>query len=830
MRTDILGSLKKQSSVSEHLHLTHLNSPNIMENSMGMLMSTIEIEGHTFDTETDEKLNELVETWHRAMCSSFDESFGVYCTIHRKKIDIKLKGDFKNNFQDEVNSQYYRDFSGSSYENKIYITVVKKGITTGVVGVGNKLKKFFLDLGLIKTQSIVDIRHVSREESCKKLDAVSRRLVMSLSDFKPRLLGDDDLSLGYSELLQFYGIFINAGENIPLNFQNKHRFKGVADAEKNQTAYPMGNIGQNLCRYNHILFGKNIQFLGINERDVKFGSMLSLKNYSTKSCSIMLDSLLDFEGEYILTHSFLFQEGQSAIKKIDRRITARYNANNRAHQQTEDLYILQQEIAGEDLKVGYHHNSLMLLDASQETLEKNIERIIKRYLSAGIIANQETLGQEATFWAQVPGQQKYICRSTIITTKNFCDMFPLHNYKIGKKCINHLGNPVALATTPGKTPVFFHLHSEGSKDNPSSGHTLVFGGNGSGKTAMMAFLDSQLSRFGGRSYFFDRNCGCEIYIRASGGSYFVLSPDQQDLKFNPFQLDENASNKEFLSDFICQMLSDDGVLDDTSKSSIKDGVDFVFSQLPREDRCLSNFAKHLPVDFKKSTRLKTFLRGEGGEPDGLYAYLFDNDTDDLRLTDKVGFDLTHYLSSDKNKTILSLIAMYMFHVIEAKVSSSELLDTIFLDEGWQYLENDYFQSKLKEWLGTLRKCNAHVVFGSQSANQMLASPISSTLLDNCSTKLLFANPDGKREVYCDGLGLNEAEYQQIIHMKKQDHYFLYKRDQQSSICKFDLSSLGKNMRILSGTPANVAWVRQELKNSNKNWVEDLKTRGENGEN
>ena len=170
------------------------------------------------------------------------------------------------------------------------------------------------------------------------------------------------------------------------------------------------------------------------------------------------------------------------------------NVNDAAVSQINELHQAQDSVASGHITMGYHHNSLLLLSEDQVSLDKAVVEAIRCYSEAGFVAVRETLGQESAFWAQLPGNLNYITRSSLITSENFVDFAPLHNYDSGYRDANHLGSAVTLLETPSKTPFFFNYHATGSKTNPSKGHALIIGGNGAGKTAFMCFMDAQLSR------------------------------------------------------------------------------------------------------------------------------------------------------------------------------------------------------------------------------------------------------------------------------------------------------------------------------------------------
>ena len=58
------------------------------------------------------------------------------------------------------------------------------------------------------------------------------------------------------------------------------------------------------------------------------------------------------------------------------------------------------------------------------------------------------------------------------------------------------------------------------------------------------------------------------------------------------------------------------------------------------------------------------------------------------------------------------VLSYLFHRIEGRLDGFPTL--IIIDEGWLVLDSPGFAQQLREWLKTLRKKNASVVFATQS--------------------------------------------------------------------------------------------------------------------
>jgi type IV secretion system protein VirB4 len=64
---------------------------------------------------------------------------------------------------------------------------------------------------------------------------------------------------------------------------------------------------------------------------------------------------------------------------------------------------------------------------------------------------------------------------------------------------------------------------------------------------------------------------------------------------------------------------------------------------------------------------------------------------------------------------------------------------LIVDEGWLALDDQGFASQLREWLKTLRKKNASVVFATQSLADIDGSAIAPAIIESCPTRLFLPN-------------------------------------------------------------------------------------------
>src|SRR6202008_4085275 len=84
-----------------------------------------------------------------------------------------------------------------------------------------------------------------------------------------------------------------------------------------------------------------------------------------------------------------------------------------------------------------------------------------------------------------------------------------------------------------------------------------------------------------------------------------------------------------------------------------------------------------------------------------------------------------------------------------------------MDEFWRLLADPAFESFAKEGPKTWRKLNAVMCLATQSASDVLNSPISRTIVDQTPTKVLFPNVDADADEHIRGLGLSEREFKLI---------------------------------------------------------------------
>jgi type IV secretion system protein VirB4 len=745
-------------------YLCHWNHNTILTKNKE-LMRVIKINGFSFETADDDDVD-IKKTLRNQLFKGIasGDILVYFHTIRRKQnlveeefttIDpnIKLNNDFTGYVDQEWKKKHKNN---QAYINELYITIVKKADTKGVAFFEHILKKAAQTAD--KTIWENDIK-----ERFEELEELTERVVMGLRSYGAEILGVINRKEGvHSQILEFLSKLVNAGNAPPL-------MKPTIDIAK-------------ILPNKRLYFGpKSIEVKG--QFGSKFAGIVSIKEYGPMTYAGILDGFLQMPFEFIMTQSFSFANRQAAITKMQLQQNRMRQSEDKAISQVREItQALDMAMSG-DIGLGEHHLTVLCVENSPKLLESALSMAIVELSNGGINAIREKVNMEPCYWAQLPGNYDYIARKALINTLNLAGYASLHNYPSGKPKDNHWGDAVTVFDTTSGTPYYFNFHLR------DVGHTLIIGPTGAGKTVLMNFLCAQAQKFKCRMFFFDKDRGAEIFIRAIEGVYTQITPSAG-CGFNPLQLPDNPTNRAFLLEWLKILVTVHGEpinSDDVTVMNLAINGNY---KLAQKDRILRNIAPFFGIEGPGSLAGRLAMWYGNGSRSGV----FDNPVDNINfsLSRVFGFEMGELL---KDSLCLSPVLSYLFHRINISLDGTPTM--IVLDEAWALIDNPIFGPKIKDWLKVLRKLNTFVIFATQSVEDASKSAISDTLIQQTATQIFLPNLKATN-IYRSSFMLSEREYILIKTTDPGSRFFLVKQGTDAIVARINLSGMDNIINVLSG--------------------------------
>jgi type IV secretion system protein VirB4 len=779
--TGMARDIAREKSGGAHLPFARHVDDVTIETRDGLLIQTIQLGGLLFETADTDELNYRSQLREALLRTVGTSRFAIFHHVVRRQAETALDGEFDDAFSQLLDDRWRARLSSRQlFVNELYLTIVRRPLP-GQLGIVERLR------GLVARGAVDRAAAIAAER--RALDTASEALLAALGNYRPRMLGVYETEAGYrSEPLEFFSYLYN-GKMRPIGL-------------------PQGDVGHYLPS-RRLSFGQEAFELGsVGEFKREFGAIISIKDYPSHTLPGMFDELYRMPFELTVSQSFAFVERAATLGRMNLALRRMRSSEDEALSLREELAVAKDDVASGRSNFGEHHMTIAVRGTSFEQLDVNVAEITATLADLGIVAVREDVGLEPAFWAQFPGNFKYVARRSLVSTKNFAGLASLHNFPVGQQHDNHWGSAVTLFETTAAGPYFFNFHHN------DLGNFTIIGPSGSGKTVVLNFLLAQARKFSPRIIFFDKDRGAELFIRAIGGQYDHLRPGKSS-GLNPLQLDDTPANKQFLLEWLVMLAGGCSVAE---IEIVADAVDANFTQ-PIALRRL----RHLTELFRGYSRPEPgdlYARMRPWWGDGERAWLFDNEEDLTDLSaETVGFDMTALLD---DATMRTPALYYFFHRVEERLDGTPAI--IVVDEGWKALDDDVFVQRIKDWEKTIRKRNGIVGFATQSAQDALESRIASAIVEQAATQIFMINPKGRPEDYIDGFGLTPHEFELVRTLPDNSHCFLIKHGHESVVARLNLSNEKDLLTILSGREGTVRLFDElagELGDDPANWIAPL---------
>lgn len=790
-------------SISEFIPLSSHVAPAVVKTTGGDYLLTWHLEGLPFVGREEWELEHKHNTFNRLLQSLRAPDFvNVAFWVHdiRRRRTLKSRSTFKERFNQDVSDVYMDMLSGQRImQNELYLTMIYRPVVAG--------KRF------VEKSGNVERLQAEQEQAVEKLLELAGNVEAVIRDYAPYRLGMYEAANGvvFSETLEFFGYLLNRiDEPVPV------------------LAAPVADY---LPVSRHMFSPKSGDFVintpnGANH----FGAILNIKEFAEGTWPGVLNGLKYLDFEYVITHSFSPMGRQDALKILDRTKGMMISSGDKAVSQIVELDYAMDQLSSGNFVLGEYHYIIAVYADSQAKLAANVSATRAELSNAGFVSAKEDLAVTSSFYSQIPANWRYRTRLANLSSLNFLGLSPLHNFATGKQHNNPWGDCVTTLQTTNGQPYYFNFHAthpaENSLGEKAIANTMVIGKSGTGKTALINFLLSQVQKYDPAPtiFFFDKDRGAEIFVRACGGNYLALE-NGRPTGFNPFQCERNESNVQFLADLV-KILAGKTQYSAREEEDIFRAVESMLDT-PMHLRSMTNFQKSLPNmgDDGLYARMRRWTSGNS------LGWVFDNpvDTIDLQRANIIGFDYTEVID---NPEVRVPVIQYLLHRLESLIDGRRLI--YVMDEFWKILDGsgglkEFAKNKQK----TIRKQNGMGIFATQSPEDALNSDIAAALIEQTATLILLPNPNASREDYIEGLKLTEAEFKVVTALDERSRCFLVKQGHASNVCQLNLRGMDDILSVISASTDNIdvmhhvlhdAALREKVSEADltpEQWLEDF---------
>jgi type IV secretion system protein VirB4 len=216
---------------------------------------------------------------------------------------------------------------------------------------------------------------------------------------------------------------------------------------------------------------------------------------------------------------------------------------------------------------------------------------------------------------------------------------------------------------------------------------------------------------------------------------------------------------------------------------------------------------------------------------GPWGRLLDAEAEHLGAAEVQAFETEGLIGSGAAPAVLS----YVFHRIEDRFDGRPTL--LIVDEGWLALDDHGFAGQLREWLKTLRKKNASVIFATQSLADIDGSAIAPAIIESCPTRLFLPNEralEPQISAIYRRFGLNDRQIEILSRSTpKRDYYCQSRRGNRlfelglselalaftAASSKTDQTAIAETMATGGTDGFAAAWLRRK----GLDWAADMLT-------
>lgn len=748
--------LSNEAGFSDLLNYAHFVEDGIILNKDGALLITYKFRGPDINSATTGELDALTSNFNR-MATMLEDGWMVHVDELRvPSLVYPEAGHFPNSVAalvDEERRQFY-EAEGAHYENLQFITFVWKFPMALV-----KTTRHWFVEGLEDNQdnqSLTKLLITFKEKVERCVGLISTQLILE--------------QLDSADLLSYLNTCIT-GQMLPVEVPPQGCFIDVVLGRKNvvggyvprvgdKKVYALSIIGylnqetvpgllEEMATY-PVIYRWSNRFIPMSEATAEREIKRYQKNWSNKVkgfMGIVKEAVFGGVADKV---------NVDALQMKDETTEALTANSNRS------------------VRFGYWTSTLVLIHEDEALLEEATKELTNYLNQTGFECLKEDVNAFDAWLGTIPGHGSCNIRRVFLHSINLAHVLPLHTIWAGSpfspaaSLLPPQSPPVFYAATTGKTPYRFHL------DVGDVGHQALLGPTGAGKSTYLDFLIAQFLRYEHAQVFvFDKDYSHLGITAALDGYYYDIGSADEPL-FCPLAdlstEDKKVRAKQYIEDLI--YLQNVKIVPEIL-SSINSAVELLSSEEHKDSRNLTVVQSQIQNEEVRAALEYYTINGQ--------MKLLDATHDTLKTGYLQSFEMGWLL---KQKPAIYLpILRYIFDQIESRLeeANGKKPTLIILEEAWLYIAHPVFAEKLVDWLKTLRKKNARVIFATQSLSDLYdpktktLTSVTAAIMESCYTKVYLPNPKMEtetQELYRK-MGLNERQIEIIRHIGIQKrHYYV----------------------------------------------------------
>lgn len=421
--------------------------------------------------------------------------------------------------------------------------------------------------------------------------------------------------------------------------------------------------------------------------------------------------------------------------------------------------------------------NIIIHSEDKEIFQKNINKACGIFRETGLLAVREDFNMARCFWATLPGNFRFLCRTKYGAANHLMNLSAIHDENLGNQAGSGWGPPITLFRTEYGTPFYFNFHVE------ESGHTLIVGPRGVGKTTLCKFLLAQSVRVDPHIIYIDMNGENEKFINKMSGKYISITENDSPIKVFPFDDKLFYEQKEAMNEWLYEAF----LLGTESKK--KDAKTFI-------DTLMDNLMS-LPSIAERQKAFIAILEDIAGQGSvhsfaglmqkDIYEKLFNEDSLGVITSENV---IGINLSGISNPLLRTSFLKILLLKIEQVLGNAPVV--IALNKSVSLFEGGSFTKLLQPWLQRLAQKDGIAILELENSKKIQANHELQAMLSSFSSRL-FVTDNLADKSFKFAYNLTDDELRKIKTYTPERRMFLIKQEQMSIVASFYMDGMQQLM-------------------------------------